>query len=319
MQSILGSAPIFLENKYLRWYLELCRTRQAMQRDCYLEKYHILPTKLGGTNATENLVRLTGEEHFVAHWLLTKVLEGEAKRKMCYALSFFTTGNKKLNRKLTPKQFEVARKALSEAKKGFKPSAAHRAAVSKARKGVARTAEEKRKMGEKLRVKHEFYFLIDGVYGKHHDFYRFFDEHNISKGNGTSAKMKTGIAVVTAGKHKGKCFSFKDVGAEAMQQAREEVLKSTREARSAMITAQQAAIKDTRQKARNTSVTLRSPLGDIFHFETYIEAERVTRIPWTTLQSCKQELPWTFKNGRAAGWTLISRTVIKRPRAALIA
>ena len=39
----------------------------------YVEKHHILPKSLGGSDNKDNLVRLTGREHFVAHLLLHKI------------------------------------------------------------------------------------------------------------------------------------------------------------------------------------------------------------------------------------------------------
>jgi hypothetical protein len=39
----------------------------------YLEKHHILPKCMGGTNLKENLTYLTPEEHYVAHQLLAKI------------------------------------------------------------------------------------------------------------------------------------------------------------------------------------------------------------------------------------------------------
>jgi hypothetical protein len=39
----------------------------------YVEEHHILPKSMGGSNGAENLVRLTPEEHFLAHLLLVKI------------------------------------------------------------------------------------------------------------------------------------------------------------------------------------------------------------------------------------------------------
>lgn len=39
----------------------------------YTEKHHIVPRCLGGSDEPSNLVRLTAEEHFVAHQLLVKI------------------------------------------------------------------------------------------------------------------------------------------------------------------------------------------------------------------------------------------------------
>ena len=37
------------------------------------ETHHIIPKCLGGTNNSENLVKLTPEEHYLAHQLLAKL------------------------------------------------------------------------------------------------------------------------------------------------------------------------------------------------------------------------------------------------------
>ncbi len=39
----------------------------------YSERHHVLPRCMGGTNAKENLVRLTAKEHFIAHKLLVRM------------------------------------------------------------------------------------------------------------------------------------------------------------------------------------------------------------------------------------------------------
>jgi len=39
----------------------------------YSEVHHILPRSLGGTNDSDNLVRLTAREHFIVHYLLAKM------------------------------------------------------------------------------------------------------------------------------------------------------------------------------------------------------------------------------------------------------
>jgi hypothetical protein len=39
----------------------------------YYESHHILPKCLGGSNKKENLVLLTGREHFLVHWMLVRI------------------------------------------------------------------------------------------------------------------------------------------------------------------------------------------------------------------------------------------------------
>lgn len=50
------------------------------------ERHHIIPQSLGGSNDKSNLVYLSCREHFLCHWLLVKMTEGESYHKMVYAL-----------------------------------------------------------------------------------------------------------------------------------------------------------------------------------------------------------------------------------------
>ena len=56
--------------------------KKARGRECH----HIIPQSLGGSNDKSNLVYLSCREHFLCHWLLVKMTEGEYYHKMVYAL-----------------------------------------------------------------------------------------------------------------------------------------------------------------------------------------------------------------------------------------
>lgn len=58
---------------YKKIYEALIFRAQNRELDGYTEKHHILPRCMGGTDDAENIVRLTPEEHFVAHQLLVKI------------------------------------------------------------------------------------------------------------------------------------------------------------------------------------------------------------------------------------------------------
>lgn len=47
--------------------------RKKTKEGIYYEKHHIIPRCMGGTNENENLVLLTGREHFLVHWLLAEI------------------------------------------------------------------------------------------------------------------------------------------------------------------------------------------------------------------------------------------------------
>jgi len=80
----------YSNNKYSRWYFNIIKKAQEQKRtkedDQYYENHHIIPKSLGGGDNVQNLVLLTGREHFIAHLLLVKMLEGKQKRSMFRAL-----------------------------------------------------------------------------------------------------------------------------------------------------------------------------------------------------------------------------------------
>jgi hypothetical protein len=54
------------------------------------ELHHIVPRSLGGTNDPQNCVYLTYKEHFLAHWLLTRITDGRARLQMLKAIQSMT-------------------------------------------------------------------------------------------------------------------------------------------------------------------------------------------------------------------------------------
>lgn len=69
-------------NKYEKWYSGIIENARNRKTDEYTEIHHILPRSLGGNNDPTNLVDLTAREHFMCHWLLTKMHTG-INRKKC--------------------------------------------------------------------------------------------------------------------------------------------------------------------------------------------------------------------------------------------
>ena len=60
---------------YKRIYDELIEYRKKnpiIYKSQYSENHHIIPESLGGSNDKDNMVRLTGREHYVAHLLLAR-------------------------------------------------------------------------------------------------------------------------------------------------------------------------------------------------------------------------------------------------------
>lgn len=105
-------SAMYLTNKYTRWYHNIIQRAQIRINLGYTEKHHIIPKSLGGSDAKDNLVRLTAREHFVCHWLLTKMVsDRKDKARMEKALERMTVSTvHQLRYKINSRLFEQIRK-----------------------------------------------------------------------------------------------------------------------------------------------------------------------------------------------------------------
>ena len=86
---------------------------KAKARVCpngYVERHHVLPRALGGSDDSSNLVALTAREHFVAHVLLAKIHGG-----IMWQAVILMSGGKYCNGRL----FEIARRCASFEREKF--------------------------------------------------------------------------------------------------------------------------------------------------------------------------------------------------------
>jgi hypothetical protein len=129
-------------NKYNTWYNNITENARTRFLDGYKERHHIIPRSLGGADDKENLVDLTAREHFICHWLLTKMHTGESRAKMIYALN----GMKRNGQHTQRYETKITSRVYENLKKEF--SLVHSAAM-KGRlahnKGVPATEEQKEK------------------------------------------------------------------------------------------------------------------------------------------------------------------------------
>ena len=72
---------------YKKHYDALIERSKNRTLSVYTEKHHILPRCMGGDNSKNNIVRLTPEEHYVAHQLLVKIYNIPA---LVYAANMMT-------------------------------------------------------------------------------------------------------------------------------------------------------------------------------------------------------------------------------------
>ena len=134
----------FLINKYSKWYFNIIESALSNENQrTNTEIHHILPKCMSGSNCQENLAKLTFREHFLCHWLLTKMVEStEIRLKLSFALHMFRTGNGKYTRPiLTSRQFVTIKNSVKSNQTGRKLTVEHRQKISKAHTGKKHSEE----------------------------------------------------------------------------------------------------------------------------------------------------------------------------------
>ena len=110
---------MFNNSKYTKIYHSIISNAQQRNVDGYVEKHHIVPRSLGGSDDVTNLVRLTAREHFICHWLLTKMLDNtHSKWKMINALGLmlWIENDNQQRYKVNSRLYEQLKKKHSEYK-----------------------------------------------------------------------------------------------------------------------------------------------------------------------------------------------------------
>ena len=113
---------------YLRHYNALIDRARGRTLIGYVERHHVVPRCMGGSDDPSNLVCLTPEEHFVAHQLLVKINPSE--KKLIYAAWAMTHGSARNNKK-----FGWLKRLRSEAQKNMTLSKEAREKISLSKKG----------------------------------------------------------------------------------------------------------------------------------------------------------------------------------------
>lgn len=134
---------------YQKIYSNLIQKRKSvLLENQYIEKHHIVPKCLGGSDDEDNLVVLTPEEHFLAHQLLVKIYPEHKGLK--YALYMMTKApqGRRNNNKLYGwiKRDYLANRAQSRGHTGRKFSPEHIAKLKAARAKQIITEETKQKI-----------------------------------------------------------------------------------------------------------------------------------------------------------------------------
>jgi NUMOD3 motif len=100
---------------YGKVYNQIIERAKSQIRDGYLERHHIVPKCLGGSNDISNLVLLTAREHYLCHWLIAKQTND---KRLWLAFSMMSISSDKHQRIRSSRLFERAKIARSYAMLG---------------------------------------------------------------------------------------------------------------------------------------------------------------------------------------------------------
>jgi len=104
---------------YQKHYDTLIERARNRHLEGYSETHHILPRCLGGNNEDANLVKLTAEEHYVAHLLLCKMYPTNGR--LAFAANMMSNSNSNLKR--NNKSYTWVRKKMADHMRHNNPNA----------------------------------------------------------------------------------------------------------------------------------------------------------------------------------------------------
>ena len=121
---------------YKKTYNQIIERAKNRKLTCYIEKHHIIPKCMGGSDEIENIAVLTAREHFLCHMLLCEMHPKNNKLK--HALFLMAIGKQKVKEKsyvVGARVYARLRGEHSQMLTGKKQSQATKDKKSKAMKG----------------------------------------------------------------------------------------------------------------------------------------------------------------------------------------
>lgn len=103
---------------YMKLYNTLIETSKSKNRikhnDEYFENHHILPKCLGGSDDKSNLVLLTAKEHYIAHYILTKIHPNNVSIISAFWFMCNATSENQQRIKVNSRTYSKAKQLLSK-------------------------------------------------------------------------------------------------------------------------------------------------------------------------------------------------------------
>ena len=183
-------------NEHYRRLIERAQNRSILP-GIYFEEHHIVPKCMGGTDDTENLVKLLPEEHFVAHQLLVKIHPGNPK--LTFALVVMTGIRNNLPRR--NKMYGWLKKQVSIAKTGKKFSEESKAKMAEAARNRKPMSDETKQKMSASRMGKKKGPMTDEQKRKISETKKLNPSPSPTKGRIMSEETKEKLRKVNLGKH----------------------------------------------------------------------------------------------------------------------
>jgi hypothetical protein len=124
---MINETMINVKSIYWHRYLKFLdsRSMREIPVGSYTEVHHKIPKCVGGLDNYDNLIKLTVREHYVAHYLLSKVGLGQHFHKLRKAFAMMAVYSKSNNTRsfLTSREVEIAKKVGRESNCANRPDA----------------------------------------------------------------------------------------------------------------------------------------------------------------------------------------------------
>ena len=130
---------------------------QAVERydpERYSEWHHVMPKCIDlEKRFIDQGVRINGRDHFLAHKIVVECFIGETRRKLLWALHGMSRGLR--SGELSPEDYEVSRKALSQVSRGRKVLDVTRRKISLSQSGKKMSLETRYRMSTSQKIRME--------------------------------------------------------------------------------------------------------------------------------------------------------------------
>jgi len=126
---------------------------RCLLQNIYKERHHIIPSCLGGNNSKYNIVELEAREHFICHWLLSKMHSNHKINYAFWCMIHRKSKNQYRDYKINSRSYEKIKKLIAVANKSRIISQETRDKISKANKGMIISEWQKKQISKAFKGK----------------------------------------------------------------------------------------------------------------------------------------------------------------------